>query len=91
MPPSTPPKPMKRKTPETMTVSQCCGSSVSRSTPDDFNKLDIKKPSSLIMTIVYICNMCGKECLVKEVDIDTIYKPGYSALTDELLEQDANL
>ena len=84
----TPPKkPMKRTTPETMTVSQCCESSVYASTPDDYNKVDIKDTDSLIMSIEYICNKCGKVCLVKEMPLDEIYRRERSILTPEIMEQ----
>ena len=80
------PTPMKRTTPETMTVSQCCESSVSRSTDGDYTKLDIKKPETLIMTIEYICNKCGQVCKVKELELQEIYRREHSILTPELTE-----
>jgi hypothetical protein len=82
-------KPMKRKTPETITISQCCDSSVTPSTPDDYNDINIKDPNTFIRRLEYICNKCGLKCRVKEVDINSIYEKGYSNLTDELLKQNA--
>ena len=61
---------MKRTTPETITLSQCCSSPVTASTPDDLNKIDINNTSSLLMIIEFICNKCGKICKVKEVYIE---------------------
>ena len=79
----TPPTPMKRTTPETMTVSECCNSTVTPSTQGDYTKLDIRKPETLIMSIDYVCNKCGEICRVKEMEIET-YREQYSILTSEL-------
>ena len=62
-------EPMKRKTPETITVSECCKSSVTACTPDNFSKVDKRDKKSLIMTLQFICNMCGNYCKVEEQDI----------------------
>jgi len=60
---------MERFTPPTITVSQCCEFSVTATTPDDFNKIDKNNTDTLLMTVEFICNKCGKICRVKEINV----------------------
>lgn len=70
-----PPIAMVRRTPKTNTVSNCCNSAVSLLTDDDFFKVSKSDTRTLLMTIRYICNKCGKVCQVHEQVVD--YKPTF--------------
>jgi len=54
---------------EFIELSKCCESSVTPQCISDYNTIDAKNPSTLVVDVKYICNKCGEYTEFKNVKV----------------------